>query len=87
MTPFVPLIAHYNGQTGRREVSLRVVTIHDKTMLVLWENKLVPVHSSIPGLTLDRVEYVQDPTVEDRAGKVTESTGKREKKTKPVDEA
>ncbi len=31
-------------------------------MLVLWENKLIPVHHPVPGLTLDRVEiYKEEP--------------------------
>ncbi len=56
-TPGVPLIAHYNGQTGQREVSLRVVAIEGKAMLVLWESKLISVHHPLDGLTLDCVEY------------------------------
>ena len=57
MTPSVPLIAHYNGQTGNREVSLRIIAITvQNVMLVLWDSKLIPVHQPIPGLTLDRVE-------------------------------
>lgn len=30
-------------------------------MLVLWENRLQAVHTPIPGLTLDRIEVMDEP--------------------------
>lgn len=75
MTPLVPLIAHYNGQTGRREASLQVVAIMlPDIMLVLYNNRLISAHQQIPGLMLDRIEEVQpvaiaDPAVSDQPKK------------------
>lgn len=61
MTPSVPLVAHYKrGEV--REISLRVIAISPQNvMLVLWENKLVPVHQPPMGLQLDRVEILVEP--------------------------
>lgn len=62
MTPSVPLVAHYTGISGAREVSLRVIAITaQNVMLVLWENKLIPVHQPILGLKLDLVEELKVP--------------------------
>lgn len=59
MTLTTPLVAHFKGVSGRREISLRVVGVNAAgAMVVLWDSKLLAVHSVADGLTLDRVEYV-----------------------------
>lgn len=66
MTLTTPLVAHFKGVSGRREISLRVVGVNAAgAMVVLWDSKLLAVHSVADGLTLDRVEYV-DSTAEVR---------------------
>jgi hypothetical protein len=72
--PSIPLVAHFNGQTGNREASLRVIAITGQNvMLVLWDNKLIPVHSKIPGLTLDRVEVFEELPKKPKAKTAEES--------------
>jgi hypothetical protein len=62
MTPAIPLVAHYN-RGDVREISLRVIAITPQNvMLVLWQNRLVPVHQGPEGLKLDRVEEFVAPT-------------------------
>jgi len=92
----VPLVAHYTGidVTGevRRLKSLRIVAITaQNVMLVLWGNKLIPVHQPIPGLTLDLVEeYYPSPeqtilNVANISKPETKPVGRPRKAERPAD--
>lgn len=47
---------------------MRILAIDAKVMLVLWDNKLVPVHSPMSGLKLDVIEVFSEP-VEKKLGR------------------
>lgn len=55
------LVAHYVGaNSGQREVTLPIIAIkEDGTMLVLFQNRLQPVFTAIPGMNIELVEIVE----------------------------
>lgn len=73
------MVAHF-GVEGHREVTLPIVAIKDdNAMMVLFKNRLVPVFSAVPGMTLELIEIVpQDQAVEKYYPKVAKKTPKDE---------
>lgn len=73
------MVAHY-AVNGHREVTLPIIAVkEDGSMLVLFKNRLVPVFSAVPGMTIELIEVVpKEQAVEKYYPKVTPKKAKAE---------